>query len=210
MIWSTLSCWRVLQVNYLLIKHQCWTSLLVLSCASLHVWILDFHFCPPGTNWERGRWIIALFVPSSLIRPVFGNSEKTTDGTLMNLWMMHLSCTGRTAQNEVKYLFPIGPQEEGGGGACLTRTDWAFIVSTEPLRSYRAEHRERGKKIPSEKRETFCRMMNTFYNAAVLLHALEMWTFLKQRGVVILRPALPSGSTLTTRTFFFPFLHPHL
>lgn len=142
------------------------------------MWILDFHFCgisvlQAQTESEDVELSLHLsrllsFVQCLVTQKNYRwNFDESMDDTSL------LCGQDGSKQGEIFVSdWPTGGRE---GGACLTLTDWAFIVSTEPLWSCGAEHRERGgEKIPSEQRETFCRMMNTFYNAAVLLHALEM------------------------------------
>lgn len=74
----------------------------------------------------------------SFIHPVFSNPE-TTDESLENddTSLLYRQDMTLGAQNKVKHLFPIGPQEEGrvcliSPPASLTHTDWLFTVSVEP------------------------------------------------------------------------------
>lgn len=109
----------------------------------------------------------------------------------MNLWitMIHLSSTGRTWHLELKTRWSIcfwSAHRRRGG--CVWYDH--LLVWHTPIGSLLCRRSPlvmqgrtlRGKKIPSQQRETLCRMMNKFYNPTVLLHALEMNIFKAERS----------------------------
>lgn len=129
----------------------------------------------------------------------------------MNLWrmMIHLSSTGRTWHLELKTRWSIcfwSAHRRRGGcvwyhhllvwhtliGSLLCRRS-PLVVQGRTLRGK--------KKIPSEQRETLCRMMK-FYNPTVLLHTLEVNIFKAERRCL---PATEAALRIHShyQTFFF-------